>query len=58
MTSASTSPTTTPATGAGPLLSLRGVNKSFGAVNVLQNVDFDAYKSPPSWATTGPARAP
>jgi len=35
MTSASTSPTTTPATGAGPLLSLRGVNKSFGAVNVL-----------------------
>ncbi len=43
MTSASTSPTTTPATGAGPLLSLRGVNKSFGAVNVLQNVDFDAY---------------
>ena len=26
-----------------PLLSLRGVNKSFGAVHVLQNVDFDAY---------------
>ncbi len=25
-----------------PLLSLRGVNKSFGAVHVLQNVDFDA----------------
>jgi D-xylose transport system ATP-binding protein len=26
-----------------PLLSLRGVNKSFGAVHVLQDVDFDAY---------------
>jgi D-xylose transport system ATP-binding protein len=26
-----------------PLLSLRGVNKSFGAVHVLQSVDFDAY---------------
>jgi D-xylose transport system ATP-binding protein len=26
-----------------PLLSLRGVNKSFGAVHVLQGVDFDAY---------------
>jgi len=25
------------------LLSLRGVNKSFGAVHVLQSVDFDAY---------------
>ncbi|MCW2778862.1 MAG: monosaccharide transporter ATP-binding protein family [Frankiales bacterium] len=25
------------------LLSLRGVNKSFGAVHVLQDVDFDAY---------------
>ncbi len=25
-----------------PLLSLRGVNKSFGAVHVLKNVDFDA----------------
>src|SRR5687768_18485519 len=25
------------------LLSLRGVNKSFGAVHVLQGVDFDAY---------------
>src|SRR5829696_4723630 len=26
-----------------PLLSLRAVNKSFGAVHVLQDVDFDAY---------------
>ena len=26
-----------------PLLSLRGVNKHFGAVHVLQGVDFDAY---------------
>ena len=26
-----------------PLLSLRGVNKSFGAVHVLQQVDFDVY---------------
>ena len=26
-----------------PLLSLRGVNKSFGAVQVLQDVDFDVY---------------
>ena len=26
-----------------PLLSLRGVDKSFGAVHVLQGVDFDAY---------------
>ncbi len=26
-----------------PLLSLRGVDKSFGAVDVLQDVDFDAY---------------
>ncbi len=31
-----------PAAAAEPLLSLRGVNKSFGAVHVLQNVDFDA----------------
>jgi D-xylose transport system ATP-binding protein len=29
--------------GDGPLLSLRGVNKSFGAVHVLQGVDFDTY---------------
>ena len=42
-----TNPGTTidkPAAGAaGPLLSLRGVNKSFGAVHVLQEVDFDVY---------------
>jgi D-xylose transport system ATP-binding protein len=30
-------------TDGGSLLSLRGVNKSFGAVHVLQQVDFDAY---------------
>ena len=29
--------------GAKPLLSLRGVNKSFGAVHVLQEVDFDVF---------------
>lgn len=40
---------TTPDTGpaseapAGPLLSLRGVNKSFGAVHVLRDVDLDAW---------------
>ena len=40
-----TSPSTTvpAADTATPLLSLRGVNKSFGAVHVLQHVDFDAY---------------
>ena len=32
-----------PAPAAGPLLSLRGVNKSFGAVQVLRDVDFHAY---------------
>jgi len=26
-----------------PILSLRGVNKSFGPVNVLKGVDFDTY---------------
>jgi D-xylose transport system ATP-binding protein len=31
-----------PATGA-PMLSLRGIEKSFGAVHVLQGVDFDIY---------------
>jgi D-xylose transport system ATP-binding protein len=36
-------PTTRPSSGGTPLLSLRGVNKSFGAVHVLQGVDFDAY---------------
>jgi D-xylose transport system ATP-binding protein len=29
--------------GTAPILSLRNVNKSFGAVHVLQDVDFDAY---------------
>ena len=28
--------------GSGPLLSLRGINKAFGAVHVLHDVDFDA----------------
>jgi D-xylose transport system ATP-binding protein len=33
-----------PPSGAGaPLLSLRKINKSFGAIHVLQDVDFDAY---------------
>src|SRR6185437_5709064 len=31
-----------PASAAGPLLSLRGVNKSFGAVQVLRDVDLTA----------------
>ncbi|MGZ4631321.1 MAG: ATP-binding cassette domain-containing protein [Actinomycetes bacterium] len=31
-----------PAPDGSPLLSLRGINKSFGAVHVLQSVDFDA----------------
>ncbi len=34
---------TRPSSDGTPLLSLRGVNKSFGAVHVLQGVDFDAY---------------
>jgi len=34
---------TRPAPDGKPLLSLRGINKSFGAVHVLQGVDFDAY---------------
>ena len=45
MTPTSTAPS--PATGSTPdpsaLLSLRGVNKSFGAVQVLTGVDFDCY---------------
>ena len=28
---------------AAPILSLRGINKSFGPVQVLRDVDFDAY---------------
>ena len=27
-----------------PILRLRGINKSFGAVHVLRDVDFDAYE--------------
>jgi D-xylose transport system ATP-binding protein len=34
---------TRPSPDGAPLLSLRGINKSFGAVHVLQGVDFDAY---------------
>lgn len=43
MTSPSTLTDTTAGSGAMPLLTLRGVNKSFGAVHVLQEVDFDVY---------------
>ena len=43
MTVPSAAPTASATTDDTPLLSLRGVNKSFGAVQVLQAVDFDAY---------------
>jgi D-xylose transport system ATP-binding protein len=43
MTMPSATTTAPPAQGLAPLLSLRHVNKSFGAVHVLQDVDFDAY---------------
>jgi len=43
MTSPGTASAPRPATDPEPLLSLRGVDKSFGAVHVLQGVDFDAY---------------
>ena len=43
MTSPSTAAAPAPASEDAPLLSLRGVNKSFGAVHVLRGVDFDAY---------------
>jgi D-xylose transport system ATP-binding protein len=43
MTAPGTTPVHEPAPDPDPLLSLRGVNKSFGAVHVLQGVDFDAY---------------
>jgi D-xylose transport system ATP-binding protein len=43
MTAAAESPGATAASDGQPLLQLRGVNKSFGAVHVLQDVDFDAY---------------
>jgi len=43
MTMPSASTAAPPAESQSALLSLRGVNKSFGAVHVLQDVDFDAY---------------
>ena len=43
MTSPSSATVGGPGGSAQPLLTLRGVNKSFGAVHVLQGVDFDAY---------------
>jgi D-xylose transport system ATP-binding protein len=43
MTMPSATSTAPPAKDLTPLLSLRHVNKSFGAVHVLQDVDFDAY---------------
>ncbi len=43
MTIASTDTAPADRTSDEPLLSLRGINKSFGAVHVLQDVDFDAY---------------
>ena len=43
MTTTSTTKGGTGARPDAPLLSLRGVNKSFGAVHVLQGVDLDAY---------------
>ena len=43
MTSPSTTTHTTSGAGATPVLTVRGVNKSFGAVHVLQQVDFDVY---------------
>ncbi len=39
----STQPTTTSSSTATPLLSLRGIQKSFGAVHVLKGVDLDAW---------------
>ena len=43
MTVPSTVDARTASGGDTPLLTLRGVNKSFGAVHVLQGVDFDTY---------------
>ena len=43
MTTTSSAPRGAADGAAAPLLSLRGVNKSFGAVHVLQGVDLDAY---------------
>ena len=43
MTMPSATATVPPVQDEAPILSLRAVNKSFGAVHVLQDVDFDAY---------------
>jgi D-xylose transport system ATP-binding protein len=43
MTMPSASATASSGTADAPIISLRGINKSFGAVHVLQSVDFDAY---------------
>jgi D-xylose transport system ATP-binding protein len=43
MTTAADAARSTVAESQTPLLRLRGMNKSFGAVHVLQDVDFDAY---------------
>jgi len=43
MTMPSATATAPPVGDEQPILSLRAVNKSFGAVHVLQDVDFDAY---------------
>jgi D-xylose transport system ATP-binding protein len=43
MTMPSATTTSPPAQQETPLLALRGINKSFGAVHVLQDVDLDAY---------------
>ena len=43
MTMPSATATVPPVRDEAPILSLRAVNKSFGAVHVLQDVDFDAY---------------
>jgi D-xylose transport system ATP-binding protein len=43
MTVAAEAPGVAAVRNGGPLLRLRGVNKSFGAVHVLQDVDFDVY---------------
>jgi D-xylose transport system ATP-binding protein len=40
---AADSPRATAASDGQPVLQLRGINKSFGAVHVLQDVDFDVY---------------
>ena len=39
-----------------PILSLRKVNKSFGPVHVLKDVNFDAYAGKVTLLRAGPAR--